>query len=304
MNPGANFMARALGFDPAAKAVVVHQDDVGMCHGANIAFAELAGHGFVTCGSVMVPCPWFRELADMAFARPELDVGVHLTLNSEWRQYRWRPLTGASQASGLVDRDGYMWPKVQLVRRHAAPEAVEAELRAQVDAALAAGINVTHLDAHWGAAVAPEFVEIYYRLGRDYDVPVTSTRSFGTKGGIHREMVPDEPARNGPAMFDVFHETPWIDQSEIAPAYRNILNSIEPGLTFLAMHCNAPGDIEAIDPERAHCRTGEYAMVKDPWFLSFVGTLDLKLVGFREICAAMRHQKMIDGNRPQEARAP
>jgi chitin disaccharide deacetylase len=292
MKPEANFVAGALGIDPGARAVVVHQDDVGMCHGANVAFAELAGRGFVTCGSVMVPCPWFRELADIAFARPELDIGVHLTLNSEWRQYRWRPITGASQASGLVDFDGYMWPQVQLLRQHAVPEAVDAELRAQIDAALAAGINVSHLDAHWGAATRPEFVEIYYRLGRDYDLPVMSSRSFSTHGGTRLEMKPDEPARNGPAMFDVFHETPWIGPNEIPAAYRHILSSIEPGLTIVAMHCNAPGDIEVIDPERAHCRIGEYAMVKDPWFLSFVGTLDLKLIGFREIRAAMRRQKL------------
>src|SRR5262245_17234171 len=165
MTAASNPFLAALGEAPDARLVVPHQDDVGMCHGANAAFARLAGQGFITSGSVMVPCPWFRELAELANARPEVDIGGHLTLTSQWRHYRWRPLTGASRASGLVDGDGYMWSKVKPLREHAAAGAVEAELRAQIDAALAAGIDVTHLDAHMGAVLAPEFAGIYVRLG-------------------------------------------------------------------------------------------------------------------------------------------
>ena len=291
MTPEINSVVREMGFAPGAKVVVPHQDDVGMCHGANVAFAELANRGFITCGSVMVTCPWFREAADIAVARPDLDLGVHLTLTSEWQHYRWRPLTGARQASGLVDADGYMWRTVKLVREHAVPEAVEAELRAQIDAALAAGIDVTHLDAHMGAAHAPEFAAIYYRLGREYGLPVSSLGAIGIHAGAGREIVPDQPDRHGPPLFDILHETPWVPQEKAFAAYRGILKSVEPGVTVLALHCNAPGDIEIIDPPRAHCRTTEYGMFKDPWFLSFVDELELTLVGFREIRAIVRQQK-------------
>jgi hypothetical protein len=287
-----NALVGDLGLGPEDRVVIVHQDDVGMCHGANVAFAELAGRGFVTCGSVMVPCPWFRELAEIAVSRPELDVGVHLTLTSEWRQYRWRPLTGTSRASGLCDPDGYMWTSVKLLRQHAVPEAVEAELRAQIDAALAAGIDVTHFDPHMGAARASEFVEIYYRLGREYDVPVTSTRSYSTQAATRRELKADEPERKGPPLFDILHETPWTRAEDGITAYRRILDGLEPGVSILAMHCNAPGDIETIDPERAHCRTGEYAMFQDPWFLAYVERLDLKFIGLKEIRAVMRQKRL------------
>jgi hypothetical protein len=292
MTHEANPLVGELGFGPEDRVVIVHQDDVGMCHGANVAFADLAGRGFVTCGSVMVPCPWFRELAEIAVSRPELDVGVHLTLTAEWRQYRWRPLTGSSRASGLADPDGYMWPSVKLLRQHAVPEAAEAELRAQIEAALAAGIDVTHFDPHMGAARAPEFAEIYYRLGREYGVPVTSTRSFSTQSATSIEPKPDEPERKGPPLFDVLHETPWTRAADGIVAYRRILDSLAPGVSFLAMHCNAPGDIEVIDPERAHCRTGEYAMFQDPWFLAYVERLPLKLIGLREIRAVMRKRQL------------
>src|SRR5436305_246467 len=115
-----------------ARRVVVHEDDIGMCHGANVAFRELTRLGICTSGAVMVPCPWFLEIAEMQARDPRLDIGVHLVLTSEWKTYRWRPLTSASRASGLVDGDGYFWRRPQEARAHAHPEAGEAELRAQV----------------------------------------------------------------------------------------------------------------------------------------------------------------------------
>ena len=124
-----------------------------MTHGSNVAFRELSARGVVSSGSVMAPCPWFPETLEMAAADPSLDLGVHLTLNAEKRPVKWRPLTNPPRSAGLTDENGYFWPNPASVRRNAAPEAVEAELRAQIDAALAGGIDVTHLDAHCGAAM-------------------------------------------------------------------------------------------------------------------------------------------------------
>src|SRR5579871_686501 len=133
------------------RALVVHEDDVGMTHGSNVAFRELSARGVVSSGSVMVPCPWFPETLEMAAADASLDLGVHLTLNAEKQPMKWRPLTHPPASAGLTDEFGYFWPDRASVRRHAEPEAVEAELRAQIDAAIAGGIDVTHLDAHMGA---------------------------------------------------------------------------------------------------------------------------------------------------------
>ena len=107
----------------AERAVILHVDDLAMCHGANRAYLELAAQGAVTCGSVMVPCPWFREIAEAAAADPALDLGVHLTLTSEWEHYRWRPLSTTSRASGLIDDDGYFWRDTASFRAHLVPEA-------------------------------------------------------------------------------------------------------------------------------------------------------------------------------------
>ena len=162
--------------------IVLHQDDVGMCHGANVAFSELSNLGSITSGSVMVPCPWFREAAEMAATNKKLDLGVHLTLTAEKEFYRWRPLTSAGKSSGLVDDDGYMWRDVSSVRRNANIEAVALELRAQIDFALASGFDVTHLDAHMGVTLAPEFCAIYISLGAEYRLPVLLTKKLSQYG--------------------------------------------------------------------------------------------------------------------------
>src|ERR671921_552831 len=155
------------------RAVILHVDDLAMCHGANRAFLDLARAGLVTSGSVMVPCPWFREIAEAASGEAALDLGVHLTLTSEWRHYRWRPLSTTRSASGLIDEEGYFWRDVASLRAHLVPEAAEAELRAQIELAVASGIAPTHIDAHMAAAMLPELLDLHIRLGLEYGlVPV------------------------------------------------------------------------------------------------------------------------------------
>src|SRR5262249_35197984 len=235
----------------------------------------------------MVPCPWFREIAEMA--DPQFDLGVHLTLTSEWRHYRWRPLTGSSKASGLVDSDGYMWRTARAVRDHAHPDAVEAELRAQIDAALAAGIDATHLDCHMGTALAGEFADISLRLGRHYRLPVLFPRHWDNYGaGLklgdvnparHAARVADLAARGHP-VIDRFAETPW-DALGDEGAYRRMIAEVAPGLTFLAFHPNNAGDIDVIDPPRARCRVSEAQLLQDSAFVAEVRRHDLILLGFR-----------------------
>src|SRR5688572_19372419 len=162
------------------RTLIIHEDDLGGSHGANMAFVELWDLGIATTGSVMVPCPWFPEIAAIARQRPEMDLGVHLTLTSEWTAFRWRPLTGV-QDNGLCDADGYFWMRVADARK-ADPVAVEAELRAQIETALAAGIDVTHLDSHMGTVWQPEFLELFVKLGREYRLPLGITRDLGRMG--------------------------------------------------------------------------------------------------------------------------
>ena len=253
------------------KRVVIHEDDLGMTHGANAAFVELSALGACSSGSVMVPCPWFPEVAAIAERDPALDLGVHLTLTSEQKPYRWRPLTAPSAAAGLTDDAGYFWPDVPSVRRSAAPEAVEAELRAQIDTALAAGIDVTHLDDHMGVVLMPEFIDIYRRLGRDYRLPILLVKDFsrfhpasysGPFETAHYDAEVAAARGEGNPIFEVVFETPWTRTTDAETAYRAIFAGIPDGLTYLALHFNTPGDFEVIAPDLAHIRTEEYALFR------------------------------------------
>ncbi|MEE8272194.1 MAG: polysaccharide deacetylase family protein [Alphaproteobacteria bacterium] len=282
----------ALGFPAGSRLLIAHQDDVAMCHGANTAFAELAGRGVVTCGSAMVPCPWFRELVGIAARDPRVDIGVHLTLTSEWAHYRWRPISTTSRASGLIDPDGYMWRSVPKLRAHMVVDAVEQELRAQIDAALAAGLDVSHLDAHMGAALVPELVGLYLQLGLDYGLPVLFPRhvdqyfSVLECGPVDRSVYVEALGRlsdHGMPAVDYFCMTPGVPTEDCETAYMSLVRAAPPGLTFMALHCNAPGDIEAIVPDHCHWRIDEYDLFRRPDFLDWIDAQEIELIGFRPI---------------------
>jgi len=279
---------------PAATRLVIHADDVGMNHGANRAFVELSRLGTVTAGSVMVPCPWFSEIAEAAAADPGLDCGVHLTLNSEMTHYRWGPITRPGPSSGLADGHGYLWPDVATLRRHAHPEAVEAEWRAQIDRALASGIDVTHLDAHMGSALAPEWCGRYVAVGIDYGVPVLITGALGDYGPCnHLAGAAEGPfddavaaARSaGMPVFDRVLETDFSRPRGRPADYRALLGDPGSGLTYCAFHPNAPGgaEIEVIEPDQFHVRTDEYELFRTAGWRDWLESRPYELTTMRAL---------------------
>ena len=258
--------------------LVIHADDVGMCHGANRAYVELSHFGTITSGSVMVPCPWFSEIAEIAAADDSLDCGIHLTLNAEKKHYRWGPASSVGPSSGLVDEHGLLWRTVAEVRRNAHPDAVEQEWRAQIDRALAAGINVTHLDAHMGSALAPEWCDRYVAVGIDYGVPVLITDSLAAYGPNRHVSSPAEAqaadegikaaaatARAaGMPVFQLVLETDFSRPPDQPADYQRMLGDLDDSLVFCAFHPNAPGgaEIEVIEPDTFHVRTDEYELFR------------------------------------------
>jgi predicted glycoside hydrolase/deacetylase ChbG (UPF0249 family) len=278
------------------KQVVIHEDDVGMTHGANTAFAELSALGTCTSGSVMVPCPWFPEAVDMAAKSPSLDLGIHLTLTSEKKPYRWRPVTAPPASARLTDDQGYFFPDVPHARK-AAPEAVEAELRAQIEIAKRAGLDITHFDAHMGTAQMPEFVEIFCRLGREYRVPVLLVKDLsrynpvtyaGPVDANRYDAAVAKARSDGQPIFEVVFETPWDRKTDAETAYRAIFAAIPDGLTFLSMHFNAPGDFEVVEPEFAHIRTEEYALFRTGKIKEWAKEFGIELIGMRGLRDQMR----------------
>ncbi|MXW59444.1 MAG: ChbG/HpnK family deacetylase [Acidimicrobiia bacterium] len=256
--------------------LVIHADDVGMCHGANRAYVELSHFGTITSGSVMVPCPWFSEIAEIAASDDSLDCGIHLTLNAEKKHYRWGPVSSVGSSSGLVDEHGLLWRSVAEVRRNANPNAVEQEWRAQIDRALAAGINVTHLDAHMGSALAPEWCDRYVAVGIDYGVPVLICDSLAAYGpnrhvaSSAEAQAADEGIKAAAAqaraagmpVFDLVLETDFSRPPQEPADYQGMLGNLDDSFIFCAFHPNSPGgaEIEVIEPDTFHVRTDEYEL--------------------------------------------
>ena len=241
-----------LGFGTdVTRAAVVHVDDLGMSHAANSGGFEALTNGPATCGSVMVPCPWFTEAAALAGADPALDIGVHLTLNAEYESYRWGPVLGAAAVPTLVDDDGFLPRTVEEVVAAADPDEVDRELRAQIDRALAAGIDVTHLDTHMGTMFHREFFAIYLALARDYRLPVFVFRNPESKRTAELEA-------DGFPIFDGFCADS-LGFAVGAGAQHNLdrLRNLGLGLNYLICHAARNGtELDAITDD-AHARDFE-----------------------------------------------
>lgn len=296
-------LTKSLGVAEDARLAIIHVDDVGMCHSANKAYLELFRSGGVTSGSVMVPCPWFMEIADAAAADRTLDLGVHLTLTSEWPHYRWRAISTSSKASGLLDDDGYLPRNCAGLRQRLVPEAAEIEMRAQVERALAAGIDATHIDTHMGSAFIPALFPIYLAIGRDYNLPVLIPHDLDSYlsvlkiGEIDREACKSAFAQAtaaGSPVVERFRMTPGVPSSEVEPAYRKLLTGDGPGLTYVAIHASAPGDIETIVPPvppRAHWRTDEYALFGSDVPKQWMAEAGITTIGYRQVRDVHRKKK-------------
>jgi predicted glycoside hydrolase/deacetylase ChbG (UPF0249 family) len=289
-------IAETLGY---GRVVILHVDDLAMCHGANRAFLHLARAGFVTSGSVMVPCPWFREIADEAAGDAALDLGVHLTLTSEWRHYRWRPLSTTRRASGLIDGDGYFWRDVASLRAHLVPEAAEAELRAQIERALATGIAPTHIDAHMAAAMLPELLDLHIQLGLEYGVVPVLPR--GIKWAPDAESYSaalDRLDAAGLSVIDHFRGTIPVEADQTRPRYREVIAGLQPGVTHFALHASFPGEIEIIAPDHAGWRTREYALFASGEVAEWCGEVGIGAIGYRDIQRMWRAESTNPTTRP------
>src|SRR6266850_4021054 len=234
-------LAERLGYKATDKLLIINGDDCGMCHAANVATIESLEKGLMRSATIMVPCPWFPEIAAYAKQHPDKDFGLHLCHTSEWVKYRWGPVAARAQVPGLVDPDGYLWRDVPDVYAHATPEEALIEAQAQIKRALAAGIDVTHLDSHMGTLqFDPRYLTMYLQLGVEFDLPLRMA-SQATMVKFGQPGLRDQFKSKGIIFPDYFVYDELKDEAKgVKSFWLEIIKTLKPGVTELYIHAALP----------------------------------------------------------------
>src|SRR5215204_6214879 len=229
----AKTIAERLGYARDAKLVIVHADDLGMSHSVNAATIKAFETGLVNSGSIMAPCPWLSEIAAYARGNPQADLGLHLTLTSEWTSFRWGPVTPKDRVSSLLDKDGYFYLTETEAASHADPKEVELEITAQIARARALGIQPTHLDSHMGTLYQNKALfEVFLRVARQNKLPVRIAKTwFARADFLPATLNPDDVYID--QILDINLTVAAKDWSRF---YADAIKNLQPGVTEVVVH--------------------------------------------------------------------
>lgn len=275
-----------LGHPASARLLLIHADDLGMAHSVNRATLEALEQGWITSASILVPCPWFAEVARFARAHPDADLGVHLALNSEWTTFRWRPLTASAQVPSLLDADGYLPLLETTVGQKAQPAEAEKELRAQIALARASGVRITHFDSHMNALFQNAgLFDVYHRLARENGVPQRWARAIAPPAGA---VMPAEEV----LLDNVVAVNPGVDPNKWRETYQKMLADLPPGVYEMVVHL-AYADDEMWGATSDHPDWGaawrqyDLEMVQSPEFRQFLKDQGFILVTWKDLAKAL-----------------
>ena len=284
-----------LGLADDDRVVIIHTDDIGMCQSSIAAFQELWEFGIISSGAVMVPCPWFPSVAMTYRNNPDVDLGVHVTLTSEWDSYRCGPISTRHPSSGLMDADGYYYKTSEGVQQSGDPEAVHQEIKAQIERALSAGIRLTHIDTHMGSVGSMNFIPAYLSLASQYGLPAMLMR-LDKDGWI--EMGFDE-GTSELAVQMILHleeqEIPLIDAlaglelnraetpEERINYAKQVLGNLEEGITHFIIHPSKDTpELRAITPDW-RCRVADYEAFKSLEVRDFIKDIGIHVIGYKAL---------------------
>ena len=223
-----------LGYPKDAKLVIIHADDLGVSHSENAASIMAMQKGSVSSASIMVPCPWFPEIAAYAQSNPAVDLGLHITLTSEWKYYKWGPVTAKEKVPGLVNKNGFLYSAIDSVYQTASAAEVETEIRNQVIRAKQFGVDPTHLDAHMGTALQRlDYFKAYLKIGHEFKIPVFIPRIL--EAGLKVKF--DTIVSDKDVLVDnILSASPQDFKNGFASFYTNGIKNLKPGLTYLIIH--------------------------------------------------------------------
>jgi len=267
-------LVERLGYAPGDRLLILNCDDVGSSHAANLACLEAMTTGIATSGTLMVPCAWAREAVDLFAGH---DLGVHLTLTCEYPGYRWRSLTGAAS---LHDADGFLPATIAEVFARASVEDVRAECRAQIEQALAWGVDVTHLDSHMGTnQVDPRFFEIYVEMAVEFALPLRMV------GPVIEARI-GFPGRAQAAAAGVVFNDEFVSQwgRPTGELMRSVLPKLAPGVAEANLHPVHDGpELRGYDKREPQIRIDDHAVAMDPDMAAFIEGQGFRKISFRPL---------------------
>lgn len=285
--------AERLGYPAGKKVIMLHADDIGMCEEANIAAKKDLLEGHIQSAAAMPPCEYFEEIIEWAKDNPDIDMGLHLTLTSEWKEYRWPSVTAVEEVPGLIDEEGKLWRSVPEVVQNATPEEVAKEVRAQIEKSLAMGYRPDHIDTHMGTLYGhPQFAMDYLSIAMEYGIPANAidlsdpevVKGFRDSGyPITDEMVEFMNAYTLPKV-DFFTSAPNAKTyEEKVEAFKELIRSLKPGLTEIIFHPSVETDNLKSITGSWQQRVWESQMFADPDLKKFFEEEGIIFTNWKEI---------------------
>jgi predicted glycoside hydrolase/deacetylase ChbG (UPF0249 family) len=267
-------------FAPDQVYLIIRSDDAGMSHSVNMGLERLIATGLPVSVSVMFPTPWYQETVAILKRNPEVSVGIHLTLNSEWNNYRWGPVLGRTAVPSLVDADGFFFQSSEeLHRNHPDLQEVEKELRAQIQRALGSGLKIDYVDYHMGTAVRyPEFREITERLAKEFGLGMS--QYFGeTRNDPQYLAAPPNKTDSLLALVDRLH-----------PRFNLVVTHV--GIDDAELGALLDMNKDGALPEMSKNRQGELDALTSPRFRNALKARNVRLLTYRQLIAIQGLQSM------------
>ncbi|MCK0144821.1 polysaccharide deacetylase family protein [Arenibacter sp. F26102] len=289
----ANTWAEKLGWPAGKKVIMLHADDIGMCPEANIAAKEQLSKGQIQSAAVMIPCPNAEEFINWAKENPAMDIGLHLTLTSEWKKHRWGPITPDAEVPGLLDPEDKLWRSVPEVVQHATAEEVEKEIRAQIEQSIAWGYRPDHIDTHMGTLFGhPSYVKAYIKVAQEYGIPAniidisvpSVLAEFRAKGYPMDDSVVKMSAEYTLPKLDYFTSAPKAaTYEEKLESFKELIKSLKPGLTEIIFHPSVDTDNLRSITGSWQQRVWETEIFADPELINFFKEEGIIFTNWKEI---------------------
>jgi chitin disaccharide deacetylase len=282
-------LAEQLGYKATDKLLIINCDDVGMCHSSNLAVIDGMENGVITSGTIMVPCPWFMEIAAYAKAHPEKNFGVHLTHTAEWKFYRWGSVAPRDQVKGLYDKEGYLWRSIEEVYANSNTSEALTEGRAQIQKALDAGIPVTHIDSHMGTLqYSPDYLKVYAALALEFKLPLRMAAQ-ATMESFGFPAVREELKKQGLVFTDYFVFDELANYKDVKSFWMNIIRNLKPGVTELFMHASKESEeLKAITNSWKERVQEAVTFTSDPDIKMLLKEQNIILISYRPLMELQR----------------